>query len=217
MSKKFFTLIHGDQVRLAPNQKVIPAAVLSKLQDASEVLDHVHEDVKRYRLQVAGESEEIKENAYKEGYEKGYEDWAEELVHFQKQHDEYQKELKKMILPIALKAAKKIVGREIELSKDAIVDIVITNLKSVRQHKKILIYVNKNDIEALEKNKPRIKELFENLENLSIRPRDDIERGGCMIETEVGIINAQLEHRWQVLEKAFEKLIQNTPETLKDN
>ena len=217
MSKKFFTLIHGDQIRLAPNQKIIPAAVLSTLQDASEVLDHVQEDAKRYRLQVASEAEAIKENAYKEGYEKGYQDWAEELVHFQKQQDEYQQELKKMILPIALKAAKKIVGREIELSEDAIVDIVISNLKSVRQHKKILIYVNKSDLDALEKNKPRIKELFENLENLSIRPRDDIERGGCMIETEVGIINAQLEHRWQVLEKAFEKLIQTTPETLKDN
>ena len=94
-------------------------------------------------------------------------------------------------------------GREIELSEDLIVDIVASNLKAVLQHKKITIYVNKKEIESLEKHKQQLRDLFENLESFSIRPRDDIAPGGCVIETEIGIINAQMEHRWQVLEQAF--------------
>ena len=53
----------------------------------------------------------------------------------------------------------------------------------------------------------KIKKIFERLENLSIQERDDIEPGGCIIETEAGIINAQLENQWRSLEIAFDEFM----------
>lgn len=217
MSKKFFTLIFGDRIRVAPKTKIIPANELSTLQEASEVLEHIKKDAEKYRIQVAKEGEDVKENAYKAGYEEGLKQWAEHLVKFEKQLEDLRKETQKVIIPIALKAAKKIVGREIELSEETIVDIVAANLKAVAQHKKITIYVNKKELDILDKNKQRLRELFEHLESLSIRPREDIAPGGCVIETEIGIINAQMEHRWQVLEKAFEALLKTSPDILKES
>ena len=108
------------------------------------------------------------------------------------------------ILPLALKAARKLIGEELKMHPDRIVDIVLTSLKPVTQHRKVLIYVNRADLEMMETNRPKIRKIFEHLENLSIQERDDIEPGGCMIETEVGIINAQLENQWRALESAFE-------------
>lgn len=215
MSKQFFTLIFGDRIKAAPRTKIIPAEELSVLQDASNVLQHIKEDAEKYRIQVTKECEELKENAFKEGYEEGYKQWAELLANFEKQLEALHKEMQQVIIPVALKAAKKIVGKEIELSEDAIVDIVASNLKAVTQHKKITIYVNRKELDTLEKNKQKLRDLFENLESLSIRTRDDIAPGGCIIETEVGIINAQMEHRWKVLEKAFEALMKSPPENLK--
>ena len=84
--------------------------------------------------------------------------------------------------------------------------MVKSTLKSVAQHKKIVIYVSKQDFDALDKNKNEIKTLFEQLESLSIRERDDIEPGGFTIESEYGIINAQIKDRWRTLEAAFEAL-----------
>lgn len=214
-NKNFFTLISGDKVRSAPKTKIIPAEELSTLEEASKVLEHIKKDTEKYRLQVAKESEQIKENAYKEGYEAGFKEWAEHLVKFEKQLEALHKEMQQSIIPVALKAAKKIVGKEIELSEDTIVDIVASNLKAVLQHKKITIYVNKKELDILEKNKQRLRDLFEHLESLSIRPREDIAPGGCIIETEIGIINAQMDHRWNVLEKAFETLIKTSPESLR--
>lgn len=215
MSKKLFTLIHGDRIHLAPKGKIIPADELATVQNASEVLDQIKQDADQYRMQVAKESEQLKENGFKEGYEDGFKEWAEHLAKFEKQLEDLHKEMQQAIIPIALKAAKKIVGREIELSEDVIVDIVASNLKAVAQHKRITIYVNKKELDVLEKNKPRLRELFEHLESLSIRARDDVAPGGCIIETEIGIINAQMEHRWKVLEKAFENLSKTSPENLK--
>jgi type III secretion protein L len=79
-------------------------------------------------------------------------------------------------------------------------------LKAVAQHKQIVIYVNRQDLAALEAARPRLKDLFEQLEVLSLRERADIQTGGCVIETEGGIINAQIENRWRILENAFEAM-----------
>ena len=206
-NKKFFTLIYGGAVHIAPDTKVIPAESFSTLMDASEVLQKIKEDAEKYRQQTVTEVEHIKEQARQEGFEEGFKSWAEHITKLEQEIASIRKELEKLILPVALKAAKKIVGREVELSEDAVVDIVANSLKAVSQHKKIVIYVNKKEVELLEKQKQRLKGLFEQLESLSIRERDDIERGGCVIETEGGIINARIDNLWRVLEQAFEVLM----------
>lgn len=204
MSQKIFSLIYGDKIHAAPKQKIIPADAVSTLIEADKILEHIKQDAEKYRLQISKECEEIKENAFKEGYEDGYQQWTNHLADLENEIQSVHKELQQLIIPLALKAAKKIIGKEIELSQDVIVDIVSSNLKAVSQHKKVTIYVNKKEIEALEKNKQRLKDIFENLESFSIREREDVSPGGCIIETEVGIINAQMEHRWSILERAFE-------------
>lgn len=206
MSKKFFSLIHGDVIHPAPKKKIIPQAEFSILQEGMEILKRIKKEAELYRIEVAKECEQLKENAFRAGYEEGLQQWSTHLVDFEKQMEKFQKETLQLIIPVALKAAKKIVGREIELSKETIVDIVASNLKAAGQHKKITIYVNKKDLAVLEKNKPRLRDLFEHLESFSIHPREDIKPGGCVIETEVGIINAQMDHRWHVLERAFARL-----------
>lgn len=207
MSKKLFSLIYGDTNKIAANQRIIPAEGIGLLLDAEEVLQRAHEEAEQYKLDVVKECEHLKEQAQHEGYAEGYQAWAEHIALLEKEILKVREDLEKMLIPVALKAAKKIVGREIELSEDTIVDIVSNSLKAVSQHKKITIYVNKKDLDPLELSRSRLKEIFESLEVLSLRERSDIARGGCVIETEGGIINAQLENQWGALERAFAALM----------
>ncbi len=206
MSKKFFTLIHGDKIHVAPKTKIIEAEAFSEMLSVEEMLEKVKADVKQYIDETAKESEKMKEAAQKEGFEEGFKEWANHIAKLEEEIISVRKELEKLIIPIALKAAKKIVGREIELSPDVIVDIVSHHLKAVAHHKKIKIYVNKADLERLEKEKANLKQLFETLESLSLIERNDVQPGGCVIETEGGIVNAQLDNQWSILERAFESL-----------
>lgn len=207
MSKKFFSLIYGEKNKITPNQKIIPADDIGVILDAQEVLVRVKQDAEKYKLEVAGECEKLKELAKQEGFAEGYQKWAEHIAKIEEEIIKVRGELEKMLIPVALKAAKKIVGREIELSENTIVDIVSNSLKAVSQHKKITIYVNKKDLDPIEANRPRLKEIFESLEVLSLRERSDVARGGCIIETEAGIINAQLDNQWSALERAFTSLM----------
>lgn len=218
MSRKFFSLIHSDdKIHLAPEQRVIAADAFSDLLAADEMISRVQGDAEQYKKALVSECEKLKEQSEREGFAAGFETWAAHIAELEQETRSIHKELRKVVIPLALKAAKKIVGREIELSEDTAVDIVANSLKAVAQHKKIVIYANKQDLETLEASKPRLKGLFEQLETLSIRERDDIEPGGCVIETEAGIINAQLSNQWLILEKAFIALMKTTAEDTADD
>lgn len=207
MSKKFFSLIHGETVHVSPKTKIIDAEAFSTMSDAFEILQAVKKDAEKYREEVLSECEKLKEQAQKEGFEEGFKQWVEHIAKLEEEILKVRSDLEKVVVPVALKAAKKIVGREIELSEKTIVDIVSNSLKAVSQHKKITIYVNKKDLEIVEAHRAQLKTLFESLEALSIRERSDISQGGCVIETEGGIINAQIENQWRILEQAFEALM----------
>ncbi len=205
--RKFFSLISGKEVRIASGEKVVPAREFSTLEDANEILKTVKAEAVVYKQDVAIEGEKIRELAFEEGFQEGLVSLNKHLLALDEELKHLREDIQKKILPLSLKAARKIIGEELRLHPDRIVDIVLGSLKPVTQHRKIVIYVNKADLQMLEEGKNRIKKIFEHLESLSIQERSDIEPGGCMIETEAGIINAQLENQWRALESAFESFM----------
>lgn len=216
-SNKLFTLIHKDTVLQATNKKILPKEIVGTLLSAEGVLEAVQKDALQYKQEVAAECEKIKEQAVREGFAAGYEEW---VVHIKKLEEEISKvrdELQKLIIPIALKVAKKIVSAELSINPESIVDIVTNTLKAVAQHKKIILYLNKQDLETIDANKNKIREIFESLESLSLRDRDDIEPGGCIVETEGGIINARIEDRWRSIESAMEALAESLKKGVKED
>lgn len=198
-----FTLIEQEEIHLPTKTKVIPAEDYSQLIAASDIVAKTKEQEKAYRMTVATECEQLKELAEKAGFEEGLKQWNEQIALQKNETTKVRQELESSIVPIALTAVKKIIGKEIELKPEIIVDIVATALKTVTHHRRITIYVNQDGLEYVEAQKPRLKALFEHLESLSIAVRDDVETGGCIIETEAGIINAQLENQLLALEAAF--------------
>lgn len=202
---KLLTLIYGDRVHLAPEEKVIKQDLFSELINAKELLNRIKTESRQYKMGVTKECEELKDQAEREGFKLGFEKWMEKVREVEERIEKVKDELEKSITPLALMAAKKIVGREIELDNEAILDIVKSHLKAVKQSKKITVWVSRADFAILDKNKQQLKENFEELEIFSVRPRDDLTKGGCIIETESGIINATIENQWAIIEKVFEK------------
>ncbi|HEY4255093.1 MAG TPA: HrpE/YscL family type III secretion apparatus protein [Chlamydiales bacterium] len=204
---KYFSMLSKNEVHAAPGVKIIPSDEFSTLASAIEIVEIVKKDAESFKRETAIEAEKTKELAFQEGFEQGLTSLNKHLFALDKELKQLREEVQQKILPLALKAARKIVGEELALHPDRIVDVVLTSLKPVTQHKKITIYVNRMDLDALEKNKPKLKHIFEHLESLSLQERDDVETGGCIIETEAGIINAQLETQWRSLELAFESFM----------
>lgn len=208
---KFFSLIYQGEIHPADDEKVISAEDFSTLMTAQEIVQRAKEDAEHYRKQVDEECAALREKAKKEGFDEGLSQFNEHLINFEKNVRHLRIELQKQILPLALKAAKKIVSKELEIHPETIVEIVISALAPVTQNHRFTIYVNKADKEALETNKQKIKSILEQVQALSIQERADISPGGCVIETESGIINASIENQWRALEAAFDKYMKAAP------
>ncbi|MEN9344215.1 MAG: type secretion ATPase inhibitor [Chlamydiota bacterium] len=202
---KFFSLIYQGDVHLDKDKLVIPKEVCSQLVSAEELIAKALEDAERYKEEVRKECELLKEEAKKEGFAEGLEVFNRHLIHFDKQITALQLEMQKQVLPLALKAAKKIVAEQLALKPDTIVDIVMQVLAPVVQNQRFTIYVSREDKEILEAHRPKLKEVLEHVQSLVIQERADVSSGGCIIETESGIINATIENQWRALEAAFEK------------
>ena len=210
---KFFSLIYQGDVHTAEDTKVIAQKDYSQLIDAAGILEKAKEDAAAYKKQVEEECAALKVQAKQEGFEEGLAKFNEHLFQFEHMVRHLRHELHQAVLPLALKAAKKIVASELSQHPEKIVDIVLQALSPVSQNRRISIYVNKADKEILEAEKPRIKNILEHLESLSIQERADVAVGGCIIETEKGIINASIENQWRALEAAFERYARQKPGT----
>lgn len=206
---KYFSLIYQGEVHPADGNKVIPSETYATLIEASEIVNRAKEDAVQYKKQVEEECQQLKKKAWDEGYAEGLSQFNQHLLHFDQQLRILRNDLMKQILPLALKAAKKIVGEQLDLKPETIVEIVIQILAPVSQNRRVNICVNKVDKEILETEKPKIKSILEQVQVLTIQERSDIAPGGCIIETESGIINASIENQWRALESAFEKYMKS--------
>ena len=206
---KLFSMIKDEEVHPASNKKVIPLEDFSTLMEANEILEKARKDAENYRAATEAECIELRDAAKKEGYQEGLEQLNANIIGLDQEKKRLRHEMNKLILPLALKAAKKIVAKELEMKPETIVDIVLQALSPVLQNRQITIWVNKADKEILENEKTRIKNKLEQVESLSIKERDDVAQGGCIIETESGIINASIDNQWRAIESAFDKYLKS--------
>lgn len=192
--------------------KIIPkeeVEEITRVQKLTEELEQFIEDEK-VRQQEAYEAKKIE--GFEAGYQEGLIKFNEWILQFDAMTRETKHDAQKSIVPIALKAAQKIVSEQIRLHPETIVSIVKNALSSVSQHKKFRILVSKVDKDALEAGKPELEKVLPQLEVLEIEARSDIAQGSCRIETDKGVINADMDRQWKALEEAFRRMQQKNEE-----
>ena len=206
---KFFSLLYQGDIHFTADKKIIPADQFNQLIEGKQIIDKAHEDAANLKVLSEEQAAEEKKKGYEAGYAEGLSQFNEHLMQFEQQVRKIHHDMQKAMIPLALKAAKKIVAEELKLHPEAIINIVSQALSSVKQNHKIKIFVNKEDKALLEEHKAELKEIFEQLQSLSIQEKADVSPGGCMIETESGIINATIENQWKALESAFLKYMKS--------
>lgn len=203
---KLLTLISGKEVKIAPGVNVIPRDEFTRILEAKELLAEIKHEAIEQRAEIAKEGERLFEESKHKGFKEGLAQWSEQIKLLEDERHRVRKEIEKVIAKVALITTKKIIDRELKQDPATIIDIISKNLKSITSHRHIEIYVNKKDLEILQENRLKLREIFEQVESLTLQARDDITEGGAIIETEAGIIDARVENLWVTIENTFEDL-----------
>jgi len=107
------------------------------------------------------------------------------------------------LVQLALAVARKIVGRDVSLGPDAVTRIIREALTRVEHAGRITIKLNPADLELLADIKPQLLSGLPEAGRAVFEADEGIARGGCLIETDEGEVDARIERQFQVVEEAF--------------
>jgi len=176
---------------------------------AEELIQTMNEELLRKKKEDAAETEAQRKAAVEAGFNEGLQKWAGQLAEFEKSLQLIKAATEKNIIPVAIKAAEKIVGKKIVEEPEIFIDIVKQSLKAVAQHRRFTLYVSPQEMALFEASKSSLRQMLDQPDSFTIVPREDVPSGQCTIETESGIINVNLEELWKALETAFQQLVKS--------
>jgi type III secretion protein L len=172
--------------------------------EARRIIADAQEDAAAIRTSAETFARESYETAYREGCEASLLEWNTLLLEAREDRDQALAGVERDLLRLAIKIAEKILGREIKRDRAAVVDIVATALRQARRNEMITIRVNPADLPVIEEQRQRLDRAGRE-KYMDLVPDPRVASGGCVIESESGAIDAQLETQFRVLERALLK------------
>ena len=200
--------LNGDTVVPAPGTRVLKASEYAALLDAEAMLDAVKKRV--------AEKERVAEEAYARRSEEGYRDGQEEgrLEHAEKVLEtvlssvEYIEGIEATLVRIVTAAIRKVIGELDE--NERIVRIVRNALVTVRNQQRVTIRVAPADEAPLRTALGAMLTTAPgSLHFMDIVPDARLERGSCLLESELGVVDASLETQLKALEHALQSKIKS--------
>jgi flagellar assembly protein FliH len=194
----------------------------TKLEIINQANIKAQEIIDKAIQEAQNKAQQILEQAYNQGYSQGYNEAKSKLEQeYQQKINELQeqiknilnlkeslvKEMEKDIVELAIKVAEKVINKKIEEEPELVSNYLIELLPKIEQAKNITIWINPNEIEYVKLSKEKFKNLVENVENINIAPDSRIEKGGCIIETNFGKIDARVSTKLEVLKEIIFKNI----------
>ena len=189
-------------------------AAPSKKQMEQEVKDYKQQYLKDLEI----EKKQILDKAYQEGYQQGaqtaekkgaekYTSQSQELLKtIGEAVSETNKILKKArgeILNLSLKIAEQIIKSEISLNQAVCVNIVAEALGKITDKDRVIVRVNRADLDFVKANRDRIDKQLGGIKNLIIQEDYRVDQGGCIIETNLGYIDSTIAAKLDSIKKAI--------------
>jgi type III secretion protein L len=182
---------------------IIKGDVFSAGNKAREILQKAQGEAEEIIRKAIEQREKEKKDGFEEGYQEGLAQVTELLVKARTEYEAMLRNGSKDMLELAFKISEKIIGKQLELDKSIIMDIVAQALQTVRQSKQITVRVNPDDAKALKASKDALIEMLGHGRVIDVMEDKKVEKGGCIIESEVGVVDAQLNKQLDRLKKVL--------------
>lgn len=204
MSQKNLIKNGGQKIlgNLSVKPKVIKNQIVSAQAEAAQIRLQAEEFAAQILLEAQNEAESLRKRAFQEGTENALAEFEKNLIESQEIRERVWRESEKDLLRLAVRLAEKIIGKEIKKDQKTIIEIVANAVQNARLQEKLTIKVNPQDLPILEKETERIT-AGSKIKFIDFAPDPRVVSGGCLIESEVGTIDARLETQLRVLERAL--------------
>ncbi|MDP2599979.1 MAG: FliH/SctL family protein [Deltaproteobacteria bacterium] len=189
--------------RIIGKEEIKAKTKVEKILDAAQKeADRIRAEAEALRLTVQVEMERAKQKGYAEGKEEGSSELAEEIVRVRKLKEKFFANAEPDVLKLVMDIAEKVIGKLAAQHKEAIHAIVHQALERSLGDK-IVVRLHPADLKRLQTMDLNFKDILDRTKHLHFKEDETIQQGGCVVETEIGTIDAQLETQLKAIKKAL--------------
>ena len=127
---------------------------------------------------------------------------AEGLKHAEK---EFYGRVEEEILDLVLATTRKVVQREINTQRDVILDVLRQAIAKTIDRERIRVRINPSDYDFVHAHKSDIVSTVDGVKDLVIEGDESVSRGGAVVDSDYGTIDARIERRFEAVEKALRR------------
>ena len=191
----------GSTVRPAPGTRILRAVEYARVLEAQSILDDANAEAEAIRKRAEEAYEERKKQGYEDGVLDGQMQQAEKMLETGMQAVEYLEGLEHQIVEVVTTAVRKIVG-ELD-DNERIVRVVRTALEQVRGRQRVVVRVCPEE-------EPQVREALAPMlvkssasSGIELVADQRMKAGDCMLESEMGVVDAGLDVQLKAIEHAL--------------
>lgn len=191
--------------------------------EAQDIVNKAQAEAQEIIAKAHSEENEIRDSAYRKGYDEGqksgYNDGQSELnrlierVHkivesVMNRREEILRDTEQQIVDLVILMTRKIVKIISENQKGIVLSNVLSALKKVKTRCNVIIRVNIEDLKLTSEHTGEFIKRVEAVQGITVIEDSSVDKGGCVVETDFGAIDARIASQLGELEN---KILEISP------
>ena len=170
------------------------------------------------KSRVTQTEREAYEKGHADGHEKGFEEGKAEVARLVEslhsiitkaieKRNEIIQEAETQIINLVLLIVKKVIKVISENQKNVVINNVVQALRKLKSRGDVVIRVNLADLELTSEHVKDFMKMVENVKSITVLEDSSVDRGGCIIETDFGQIDARISSQLHEIEERILELM----------
>ncbi|WP_129781706.1 HrpE/YscL family type III secretion apparatus protein [Peristeroidobacter soli] len=188
-----------------PSARVIPAADYAVWQEATAVIEAAETEAAAIRTAARDAHEQERQRGYAEGLEAARLEAAEQMIANVGSTIDYYEKVEGRMVDLVLQAMRRIVADYDD--RQRVTTVVRNALAAVRNQKQVTLRIAPDKVDLLKQSTDELLASFPGIGYVDIVADGRLNGDACIVETEIGIVEASMEGQVAALGRAFTKIL----------
>lgn len=198
-----FVHLKPDSLEVTADTALLKAADYANYLQAAEVLEAAHQRAADIEAAAHQRAQEMEEKGYAAGLAKGKAALATQMMETVTQSVSLMANAERRLVHTVMKALKKILG---EMGDEAVITGIVREVLALaRDQGSVVLRLHPRQVETVRSRMNQLTAPYPTLPAPRIVADPRLEVGNCLMETEVGVVDASIETQLQAIEAALHK------------
>lgn len=204
--------LNATGVAIEPSSKVVKAEDYAVVAGAKAIVDAAvsesirlrkagQMDADQKRAEAQTEYERRREEGFKEGQEEGKAEIAGQIMECMTQSAAYFSKVEGVMVDLVMRALRRVLGTFEQ--KEIVEQAVRHALETTRNEGHVTVRVAPAQAEWLQSRVQSMLESCPKVQFLEVLPDERLAEDGCVLETEIGVVDASIQTQLRAIEKAL--------------